>query len=50
MRNVEILSETKTKQKTKTAIIFASKKNEAKRKKKFFGFHAKKVFFTSEAK
>jgi UDP-3-O-[3-hydroxymyristoyl] glucosamine N-acyltransferase len=37
-------SENKTK-KAKAAIIFASKQNEAKRKRNFFHFDAKKVFF-----
>jgi hypothetical protein len=52
MRNVEIRSETKMERseknktkKAKAAIIFASKQNEAKRKRNFFHFDAKKVFF-----
>ncbi len=51
MRKVENWSETKMKQseneiekEAKTAVIFASKLDEAKLKRNFFRFDAKKVF------
>ncbi len=44
-RNENELKRKQNEKEAKTAIIFASKRNEAKRKLNFFGYHAKKVFF-----